>query len=150
MNENLPELRDIHLPADVSVWPPAYGWWLLAAGIILGVLLVQFFLYWRRYSKSRYAIKLLNEISNRNIINAAQQMSEILRRICVYKYKPAAALSGKEWINFLNMHCKNGLNGQPAELLLNAPCLPEDDERFSVDDAERLRRFCKEWIGENL
>lgn len=150
MNENLPELRDIHLPADVSVWPLAYGWWLLAAGIVLGVLSVQFFLYWRRYSKSRYAVKLLNEISNRNIIAAAQEMSEILRRICIYKYKPAAALSGTEWIDFLNKHSKNSLKGKAAELLVNAPCLPEDDNRFSTDDAECLRRFCKDWIGENL
>lgn len=150
MNDNLPELRDIHLPADVSAWPLAYGWWLLAAGIVLGVLLVQFFLYWRRYSKSRYAVKLLNEVSNRNIIDAAQQMSEILRRICVYKYKPAAVLSGKEWIDFLNEHCKNRLNGKPADLLVNAPCLPPDNDHFSIDDAEHLRQFCKEWIGENL
>ncbi len=150
MDENLPELRDIHLLADVSAWPLAYGWWLLAAGIILGILLMQFFLYWRRYSKSRYAIKLLNNVSNRNIIAAAQQMSEILRRICVYKYKPAASLSGAEWIKFLNSHSKTSLSGKPAELLLNAPCLPDNDNSFSTDDIEHLRVFCQKWIGENL
>ncbi|MEP6880575.1 MAG: DUF4381 domain-containing protein, partial [Dokdonella sp.] len=36
MNQPGPELRDIHLPADPSWWPPAPGWWILAA-ILLGV-----------------------------------------------------------------------------------------------------------------
>ena len=31
---NIP-LRDIHLPGDISWWPPAIGWWIVAALIIL-------------------------------------------------------------------------------------------------------------------
>ena len=44
------ELRDIHLPAAVSWWPPALGWWLLLAlALGLGVA----FLLWRRGSATR-------------------------------------------------------------------------------------------------
>ncbi|MBV1912177.1 MAG: DUF4381 domain-containing protein, partial [Cycloclasticus sp.] len=34
MNEELP-LRDIHLPDAITWWPPAIGWWLLLAVIIV-------------------------------------------------------------------------------------------------------------------
>lgn len=150
MNGNLPELRDIHLPDGVSPFPVAYGWWLILAGIILGVLAVQFILYLRRYSKSRYALKLLRNISTLNAVYAAQQMSEILRRICVFKYKDAAILAGQDWIDFLNKHSKEKIQGPLAELLVNAPYIPEEKSSYSSDDAEKLRNFCQNWIGENL
>ena len=34
MQDNLPELRDIHLPESIPAFPPAYGWWVILAGII--------------------------------------------------------------------------------------------------------------------
>ena len=33
MEQNLPELRDIHLPEGVSAFPPAYGWWVILGGM---------------------------------------------------------------------------------------------------------------------
>lgn len=81
---------------------------------------------------------------------AAVQMSEILRRICVYKYPEAAALSGRAWIEFLNAHAGTALSGQAAELLINAPYVPADAESYHSADLEALRRFCYVWIGENL
>ena len=150
MDNNLPELRDIHLPQGVSLFPVAYGWWLVLALIILLILMIQFALYLRRYSKSRYAIKLLQNISTLNAVYAAEQMSEILRRICVFKYKDATTLLGKDWLDFLNKHTKEELKGRPAELLINAPYIPQNSQTYNSDDAEILRNYCKKWIGENL
>lgn len=150
MDENLPELRDIHLPPDVSPFPIAYGWWLMLALLILIILMIQFALYVRRYSKSRYALKLLRNVSTLNAVYAAQQMSEILRRICVFKYKEAASLLGSQWIDFLNQHSKVKLDGKSADLLVNAPYIPDDSQTYNSEDAEKLRAFCQRWIGENL
>lgn len=150
MDQNLPELRDIHLPLEVSPFPIAYGWWLVLAGIVLIAIMVKFAIKLRRYSKSRYAIKLLNSIAASNPVYAAQQISEILRRICVYKYKKATILMGKDWVDFLNSHSKSKLTGNVAELLMNAPYIPQDTEEYNFEDAEKLRIFCKNWIGENL
>lgn len=150
MNDNLPELRDIHLPQGVSLFPVAYGWWLVLAGIILVILMIQFALYLRRYSKSRYALKLLRNISTMNAVFAAEQMSEILRRICVFKYKDATTLLGKEWLDFLNAHSKQELHGRPAELLINAPYIQQDNPTYTPEDAKALQEYCQKWIGDNL
>ncbi len=150
MQDNLPELRDIHLPDGVSAFPIANGWWLLLAGIVLLFLSVQFVLYLRRYSKARYALKLLQEISAENVVLAAKEMSEILRRICVFKYKEAAAMLGTDWIAFLNQKSKTPLNETSAELLINAPYIPQESRTYTVQDLENLRLFCQKWIGENL
>ena len=150
MQDNLPELRDIHLSDGVSAFPLADGWWLTLAGIVLLFLLTQFILYLRRYSKARYALKLLREISDENVVEAAKQMSEILRRICVFKYKEAAVLLGPDWVAFLNKKTKTPLNGKTAELLINAPYIPQQSTVYNLQNLEELRRFCQKWIGENL
>lgn len=150
MQDNLPELRDIHLPEGVSAFPIANGWWLSLAGIVLLFLLIQFILYLRRYSKARYALKLLKDISAENVVEAAKEMSEILRRICVFKYKEAASLLGNDWIEFLNKKSKSPLSEKSAELLINAPYIPLESNTYSVENMEDLRRFCQKWIGENL
>lgn len=150
MQDNLPELRDIHLPNGVSAFPIANGWWLSLAGIVLLFLLIQFILYLRRYSKARYALKLLKEISTENVVEAAKEMSEILRRICVLKYKEAAALLGNDWIVFLNQKSKTPLGGKTAELLINAPYIQQGSRTYTSENLEDLRCFCQKWIGENL
>ena len=150
MQDNLPELRDIHLPDGVSAFPIANGWWLSLAGIVLLFLLIQFILYLRRYSKARYALKLLKEISTENVVEAAKEMSEILRRICVLKYKEAAALLGNDWIVFLNQKSKTPLEGKTAELLINAPYIQQGSRTYTSENLEDLRCFCQKWIGENL
>ena len=121
MQDNLPELRDIHLPSgDISFFPLAYGWWLLAGVLAAAVLLAWLTRFLLQRSKKRYALKLL-DAARRPDLGSAVRMSEILRRICVYKYKTAAALFGMEWIEFLNRHAKEKISGKTARLLLDAP-----------------------------
>ena len=60
----LAELRDIHLPATVDVWPPAPGWWLLAV-IVLALCIFSLFKLWQWWRHNRYrreAVKQLNQI----------------------------------------------------------------------------------------
>ena len=33
--ELLAQLADIHLPAEISFWPPAFGWWILALLLLI-------------------------------------------------------------------------------------------------------------------
>lgn len=149
MQDNLPELRDIHLPESIPAFPPAYGWWVILAGIIFLAFLYVLFRKYRKRSKKQYALSLL-EAYGVDTVAAAAGMSEILRRICLIKYKEAAALFGNEWIDFLNRHCRKKLSGKAAELLINAPYLNKNAHTYEPREIRELRNFCISWIGENL
>ena len=150
MEENLPELRDIHLPDGVSIWPPAYGWFVILLLIAAVFLLYELYRLWRRKSKKLYALRLLAQTQQFEVVASARQMSEILRRICIFKYPGAASLFGKNWIEFLNKHTKKPISGQAAILLSDAPYISIKSSRFTAEDLEELRQFCRAWIGENL
>ena len=150
MPDNLPELRDIHLPDGVSAWPLGYGWWVILLFIIGAFVLYQLFQLWRLKSQKLYAVRLLKSIDEKNVVNSAAAISEILRRICVYKYPQAAVLKGQDWINFLNDHSKSSINGKEADLLLNSPYMPSESALFDNNNLQKLKAFCYRWIGENL
>ncbi len=148
--DNLPELRDIHLPADgVSVFPLAYGWWLIILAIIATFVMLKLFFVVRKQSKKIYAKYLLNKFAKEDTLESATAMSEILRRICLKKYPEAVAFSGKEWINFLQSKTKYVLSEPARELLQTAPYRKKDDFSDGKTVIE-LRKFCFAWVGENL
>ncbi|MDR1026695.1 MAG: DUF4381 domain-containing protein [Lactobacillus sp.] len=148
--DNLPELRDIHIPEGVSMFPPAYGWGVILASVILLVILYKTFSILRQKSKKRYALKMLGDVNTSNVVENAVQMSEVLRRICVFKYKEAAALFDNEWIEFLNSKAKQKISGKAAELLADAPYMAKNSKKFGSEELAKLRTFCKNWVGENL
>ncbi len=150
MPDNLPELRDIHIPQDISNFPLGYGWL-----VLLGILLGSFILYKitrLAVVKSRkiYALRLVKNIPLANVQKSASKISEILRRVCVYKYPEATVLSGNDWIDFVNSKSKTKLNDKIAGLLVNAPYMPKNSTTYSIDDLAKLKIFCSKWIGENL
>ena len=150
MQDNLPELRDIHSPVeDIPIFPLAYGWWIIIITIV--VLLVVSVLgrfLWLK-SKKRYALELLEKNYSSNL-SSAVKMSEILRRICVYKYPNAASVFGQEWIDFLNNHTHRKITGKTARLLLDAPYIHPNSKVYHEKDITDLYTFCRQWIGENL
>lgn len=146
--DNLPLLRDIHLPAGVSAFPPGYGWFLMAALLIMAYFGYRLYKYIIAKSKKYYALNLLRASSVDNL-QTVRQISEILRRVCLYKYKEAATLFGREWIKFLNQKSRQKISGAAAELLVYAPYMPVG-EKFKPEDYQRLKSFAQKWIGENL
>ena len=149
--DNLPELRDIHLPDQgVSFFPLAYGWWMIFGAVIASVLLIWLILQIRKQSKKLYAKYLLNKYAKENNIKSAITMSEILRRICLKKYPEAVAFSGQTWADFLLSKSQKGLSEKSLLLLQTAPYIKEDCDDFSAQDIIDLRKFCYDWIGENL
>jgi hypothetical protein len=146
--DNLPQLRDIHLPPETIFFPLGYGWLIVFAALILLYILYRLAKFLYQKSKKRYALMLLKRASADNL-DSVRQISEILRRICLYRYKNAAAYYGNDWILFLNNHAKKPLLDSAAQLLLYAPYMAQN-KKYPPEVYRALREFAKNWIGENL
>lgn len=147
---DLPQFRDIQMPDGVSFFPIAYGWWVLLLAVIFLFIGVKVFITFWKSRKKYYSLKKLEAISTDNPIQAAMDISELLRRISLFKYRKSCALSGQDWIDFLNQHSAEPLSPQNAEFLSFAPFMSLSDTRYTPDDAKELKNFCKNWIGGNL
>lgn len=148
--DNFPEFKDIHIPDGVSVFPLAYGWWIILFAFILLIVAIKFFLWAIKTSRKYYALKTLKKITTHNPIEAAVKISELLRRVCIYKYKSANVLYAQEWIDFLNSKTKLKISGPAAKLLEYAPYMDINNEAYKQKDAEIIKEFAKQWIGVNI
>lgn len=148
--KNLPEIHDIYIPDGVSMFPLAYGWWVILSSLIAIFFLAKLILWSIRTSKKKYALNTLKNIDTSSPVDAALKMSELLRRICNVKYKKASALYGKEWIDFLNEKSSHKISGDTANLLIYAPFMDIEDKTYQTETAVELKNFCKNWIGVNL
>lgn len=145
-NELLLNLRDIHLPLDVSVFPLAPFWYVAFFLLFLGTGI--FYIVHRKGQIKREAIKLLdayeNQYSNVNNSIAAQKVSQILKRValCYFPKEQVASLHGEQWIRFLDSSSKNKLNfAQIRALLIELPYKQNAEANTDV-----LFRKAKSWI----
>jgi len=128
--QNADTLRDIHLPDAVSWWPPAIGWWILVALILLA-------LYFIPKLYRRFTFKPLNKVANlafQQIINdfqkhnnatkLIQETSKLLRQICMsYMGRESSAqLTGDNWIASLNaLTSEDYFSSDVSQLIISAP-----------------------------
>lgn len=107
----LANLRDIHLPAPVSAWPPGPGWIFLTLIILLiSICGVVFILKnYKIWQIKKHALGLLKKYRKQypKIINsqrACSLVNELLKKTAFYYYPRTtiASLTGKDWIKFLN------------------------------------------------
>lgn len=97
----LADLKDIHLPDPVSMWPLALGWWLLLALALVVVLLLVW--AYRRYQSQaarRLAMSALKEA------DSPQQIMVILKSLCLnyFSREQVAGLYGEPLKHFLSQH----------------------------------------------
>ncbi|MBR5154778.1 MAG: DUF4381 domain-containing protein [Alphaproteobacteria bacterium] len=149
MKSNI-EFRDIHLPQGVDIFPLGYGWYFLITSIVFVYVIYKLVIWILKTSKKHYALGNLKNIDVNLPIVAVVQMSELLRRICNVKYKEASVLFGEDWLDFLRKHTKCKLSDNAGKLLLFAPFMDKNSKEYTSTDALEVKKFCKEWIGENL
>lgn len=150
-NPALQQLKDIHLPNAVHMWPVAPGW------IVLYVLALSMLIYgiyaWQQKRKRRLAIQYarqqLNALrklakDNADNINIAAEISTLIRRTALYYFKrdAIAGLSGKAWLTFLNNSGHTDqFTDQAEHLLLNAPYRKQNST-----DLEPLFKLTEQWL----
>ena len=123
-------LRDVHVPAAPSMWPPAPGWWLVVAAV-LAVIAVLWLLRVRQQRKLKARERLFDAACS-NLPASAQiaAMSELLRRAARQVDKHADRLQGEDWLQFLDGKQGNDFSKGAGKILL------EGGFRRDVADAD--------------
>ena len=125
---SLQNLNDIVLPATVSWWPLAVGWYFL-----IGILFILFAWYGyrslRRWSDNRYRRVALGELQlhAENMQQEAlrdfslRQIPVLLKRtaLSAYPRNQVASLAGKDWHQFLNSKLKDSSFTESAATTLD-------------------------------
>jgi len=113
------QLRDIHLPAAAPFWPPAPGWWVLAAVLLL-LLAWAGAVAWRRRRLDRARRRILDALAALEADFTRERSSErlasislLLRRLALSRFprERVAGLTGAAWLRFLD---ESGGHGQFA------------------------------------
>jgi len=149
----LADLRDIHLADPVSAWPPALGWWLLAAIVLVSMTIWGY----RRISQHRArafwrsALNQLHELQNEPHITGQAALfayNALLKRAAIKGY-PAdnvAALNGQRWLDWLAQH---GFDNNASEQLLAQWYRPTIEQSLVNDFQARAERWLhqqsREW-----
>lgn len=109
----LSQLKDIHLPETGGFWPPAPGWWFLAA-LALALVAVLVWLALRRRRRQRWLTLAKQELARleQSATPAPHwfvQLNVLLKQAARERYPEAhpEALSGKDWTEFLLAHAPN-------------------------------------------
>lgn len=96
---DLSNLRDIVVPPELALWPPAPGWWILLAG---GLAMAAMFagMVVARHRRNAYRRAALVALDGAD----AGDISTILKRAALAAWPRAevASLTGADWLAFLD------------------------------------------------
>jgi len=131
--ELLAQLADIHMPGEISYWPPAPGWWILGLILLIGLfLLVRRFVKYQNLKRvCQYALAELEncyqafagaEGQNPGSIRLryVNEFNSVLRRVALVHFPQAnvASLGGDAWVDFIRQKGdSSGLNEEIAAAL---------------------------------
>lgn len=146
--DNLPELRDIHLPPHIPNFPLGWGMVLIALGLVLSIVGIWMGRRIWRQSKKYYALRKLDSYKNGDMADICE-ISKLLRRICIVRYPEAIALSGQKWIDFLKTKTNKALSQPAAALLAGAPYMPKN-KSIAARDFEAVHQFAHAFLEDNL
>ncbi len=144
-----PELRDIHLPAEPSWWPPAPGWWILAL-LAIAVIFWCIVLLRRRLSLRRWQKQILGELdridagaeSAKHAPIVISELSQLLRRASRLVDVNASSLRGNAWLGFLDSILGGDeFSNGPGRNLLDGPY-----QREAHVDVKPLLDLVRRWL----
>jgi len=144
------QLRDLHLPEQVSWWPLATGWWILLVLSLLGLGTLTY-LVKAKLKRNRYRKAALSELQstylswqkNQDSAKYLQGANAILKRCMMHICNDTEALSqtGQTWITTLNQHATKSLS-PPVQTALGLACY----QSTPTVDVESLHPQITHWI----
>ena len=145
-------LRDIQLPDPISWWPPAPGWWVLMAVVIISIVSILFLL--KRHKQYRSSVSFLANLEfqkikdqfleNNNKQFLIAELSVLLRRVSmsISDRKHTAALTNESWLRFLDQYTENHeFSKGVGRSLINAPY-----QMTPQFDADELLELVSSWL----
>ncbi len=155
-------LRDIQLPAAVSWWPPAPGWWWLSGIALLAYFAWRYEWYarWRRPARASAApaadTAAFEELARAraafaddgDVCALVAALSVLLRRVAMgfVSRDEAAALTGEPWLEWLDAQVGGeAFSSGPGRALADAPYRAPASVASEVD-GDALLRVCEEWV----
>lgn len=123
-------LRDVHLTAAPSWWPPAPGWWLVAAALVAAALAWIGWRAWRAARRRRWARWFDASSAEGGLPERLAAMSGLLRRAARRYRAGAERLQGEDWLRFLDGTAGARFSHGPGRVLL------EGGFRRRLDDGE--------------
>ena len=148
-------LRDIHLPGPIGWWPPALGWWLVAAIALAAIALCAVHYYQARHKRA--ALKAMTRVrtaleQGAEPVACLQFLSTILRRFAMTAVARAAGeadvagLIGERWLRFLDGRWnRTDFSAGLGKRLTAAPyARPNSIERAT---ALELTALCTAWLA---
>ena len=148
------DLRDIHAAAPPAFWPPAPGWWVVAA-LLIAILVLTTVWCFRRYRLYRLKIQIMDEIetisncSTENTEVFTARLSMLLRRIALRQYprERVASLTGSDWLRFLDETGGDGdFEHGIGQILEVGPYRPQTSEQ----PREALLALARRWAKHNI
>ena len=148
-------IEELMLPDTISLWPSAPGWQLLGVIAVL-LLVVKASRLAIRWWHNRYRREVLRQLSSvqREAGNRLQDVVAVLpyymkvTALQAYPRQDVAALSGDDWLMFLDSHYSGpSFSGGLGIKLLRVAYLPT--EQWQLDDSESfaLIGMSRHWIA---
>ncbi|MCL1076892.1 DUF4381 domain-containing protein [Parashewanella spongiae] len=149
INPALQNMKDIHTPDPIGLWPLASGYWLLI--VLAIILIVGIFLLIRRYVKQtapkKAAMNALNNI-NTSGENCAVEINAVLKRAAMSYISRATVASsdGEEWHQWLDKSLPDNMQGKFAALLNKR----YQKDGLTTQENIELMELAKFWLNKAL
>lgn len=145
----LADLHDIQLTETAGIWPPAIGWWLLAALCIgLSLVFIKMFNNHRRKIKAKKQV--LSEIHCTTIEDGRQALNILLKRACITYWgnEHIAPMHGEQWSAFLcDVLPERKANAMQPLIHQLVTDLYKDDK---TSDFEQHKKIAAAWVKRAL
>lgn len=145
---DLNNLKDLVMPTPPSVFPLAFGWWILIIILLILVCFICFFICKYYFSSKTYALLELKDIKNQNLPDFIflREISKLLRRVSLFLYpkQGVGKLSEQSWSDFLHQKAPHILPQHVSDLIAFSTLKP-DQTKITVTKKD-LYVMVRKWI----